>query len=540
LTDRLATALAVLAVDPMGLGGLWLRGRAGPVRDAVVAALPPCRKLHPGIDDAALYGALDLAATLAAGRAVTGRGLLGDPALLCLTMAERCPPGLAARLGTAIDEGTHAVVALDEGEDDEAPPSALTDRLGLFLATDGLLWSDMPPLSAPQAAAAQAALPFVIVPDGVPEALVRVAARLGIGSMRAPLQALACARALAALSGRGLVADADLRLAVELTLAHRAQPAAETASPPPPPPDEAPRPGESRDPDLSTLPDEMLVEAARAALPADLIAALAAGRAARAAKGATGTGGAKAGNRRGRPLPSRAGRLGSGARVDLIATLRNAAPWQPLRRRSGRTAAIHIRPADIRLKRFVETSDRVLIFTVDASGSAALARLAEAKGAVELMLAAAYARRDHVALVSFRGTGAEVMLPPTRSLVQTKRRLAGLPGGGGTPLAAGLQAALTLALQARARGMTPTIALLTDGRANIARDGSADRPRAGAEAEETARLIAASGVPAVVIDTAMRPQPALVALARAMAAPCLPLPRADARVMQAAITAAMA
>jgi magnesium chelatase subunit D len=543
VTERLATALAVLAVDPMGVGGLWLRGRAGPVRDAVVAALPPARRIHPGIDDAALFGALDLAATLATGQAVTGRGVLGDPGLLCLTMAERCPPGLAARLGVAMDAGSHGVVALDEGDGDEAPPPALTDRLGLFLATDGLVWSDMAALAAPDVAQAQAALPFVTAPAGIPEALARVAARLGAGSMRAPLQALACARALAALAGRGLVTEADVRTAVELTLAHRALPTGEAEQSPPPPPPEDSRPGESRDLDLSTLPDELLVAAARAALPPDLIAALAAGRAARAAKGATGTGGAKAGNRRGRPLPSRAGRLGTGARVDLIATLRNAAPWQPLRRQSaskaGRSAALHIRPADIRLKRFVETSDRVLIFAVDASGSAALARLAEAKGAVELMLAAAYARRDHVALVAFRGTGAEVMLPPTRSLVQTKRRLAGLPGGGGTPLAAGLQAALALAVQARARGMTPTIALLTDGRANIARDGSADRPRAGAEAEEAARLIAASGIAAVVIDTATRPQPALSALARAMAAPCLPLPRADARVMQAAIAAAM-
>lgn len=539
MTGRLATALAVLAVDPLAVGGLWLRGRAGPVRDAVAAALPPCRRIHPGIDDAALFGALDLAATLASGRAVTGRGVLGDPGLLCLTMAERCPPGLAARLGAAMDTGTHGIVALDEGDGDEAPPPALTDRLGLFLATDGLVWSDTGALAAPDVALAQAALPHVIVPEGLPEALARVALRLGIGSLRAPLQALACARALAALGGHAIVTEAEVRMAVELTLSHRALPATE-AAPEPPPADDAPRPGESRDLDTSPLPDEMLVEAARAALPADLIAALAAGRAARGAKGATGTGGARAGNRRGRPLPSRAGRLGSGARVDLIATLRNAAPWQPLRRAHDPDRALHIRPADIRLKRYVETSDRVLIFTVDASGSAALARLAEAKGAVELMLAAAYARRDHVALVSFRGAGAEVMLPPTRSLVQTKRRLAGLPGGGGTPLAAGLQAALALALQARARGMTPTIALLTDGRANIARDGAADRSRAGAEAEAAARLIAASRVPAVVIDTATRPQPALAALARAMAAPCLPLPRADARVMQAAITAAMA
>ncbi len=111
-----------------------------------------------------------------------------------------------------------------------------------------------------------------------------------------------------------------------------------------------------------------------------------------------------------------------------MATLRAAAPWQTIRRRAtGRDGVLELRPDDIRLKQAQERSDRLLIFTVDASGSAALARLAEAKGAVELLLAQAYARRDHVALVAFRGAGAEVLLPPTRSLVHTKRRLAALP-----------------------------------------------------------------------------------------------------------------
>ncbi|MFZ9949609.1 MAG: VWA domain-containing protein, partial [Gemmobacter sp.] len=275
------------------------------------------------------------------------------------------------------------------------------------------------------------------------------------------------------------------------------------------------------------------------ALPEGLIAALAAGRAGRAARGARGTGAARKGNRRGRPLPSRPGRPGGGARIDLVATLRAAAPWQTIRRRSQPAApGVHVRMSDIRIRRFEERSDRVLIFAVDASGSAAVARLAEAKGAVELLLGQAYARRDHVALVSFRGTGAEVTLPPTRSLVQTKRRLQGLPGGGGTPLAAGLRAALGLATLARAKGMTPTIALLTDGRANIALDGRADRAQAGSDAERMAAAIAAEGVPAVVIDTGARPSPALAALAQRMGARAAVLPRADARAVSALIAAA--
>jgi magnesium chelatase subunit D len=190
-------------------------------------------------------------------------------------------------------------------------------------------------------------------------------------------------------------------------------------------------------------------------------------------------------------------------------------------------------------KRFEDKSDRVLIFAVDASGSAALARLAEAKGAVELLLAQAYARRDHVALIAFRGTKAEVLLPPTRSLVQTKRRLAALPGGGGTPLAAGLRAAMELADHARRRGLTPTVAILTDGRANIALDGQANRAQAAQDAQMMARLLALQGTEALVIDTGNRPEPALRALSDTLRAVYLPMPRADAKRLSTAVSAAL-
>jgi magnesium chelatase subunit D len=232
--------------------------------------------------------------------------------------------------------------------------------------------------------------------------------------------------------------------------------------------------------------------------------------------------------------------LDSQSKIDLVATLRAAAPWQSMRRAlSPRGQQLHIRPSDIRVRRYEEKSDRLLIFTVDASGSAAMARLGEAKGAIELLLAEAYARRDHVALVSFRGETAEVLLPPTRSLVQTKRRLAALPGGGGTPLAAGLKTAMELAEQGKGRGMTPTLAVLTDGRANIALDGSANRAQAAQDAETLARLAHTSGTTGLVIDMGNRPQKQLQALAGVMNAPYLPLPRADAQRLSTAVSATL-
>jgi magnesium chelatase subunit D len=229
------------------------------------------------------------------------------------------------------------------------------------------------------------------------------------------------------------------------------------------------------------MPSEILVDAVRAVLPDSILRQLEAGRAARSARGASGSGAEKAGNRQGRPLPSRKGKPQGDARLDLVATLRAAAPWQPLRRaeaphRAGQMLLVD--PTDLHIRRSKQLSDRLLIFAVDASGSAAVARLAEAKGAVELLLAQAYSRRDHVALLTFRGQGAALILPPSRSLVATKQKLRGLPGGGGTPLAQGLQLALTTARQARGRGLTPTIAL-SDRRARQYRAGRHGRPGAG-------------------------------------------------------------
>ncbi|MGB3407451.1 MAG: VWA domain-containing protein, partial [Jannaschia sp.] len=213
-------------------------------------------------------------------------------------------------------------------------------------------------------------------------------------------------------------------------------------------------------------------------------------------------------------------------------------PWQRLRG-GGPGQPVQVRSSDIRLKRSESRSDRLIIFAVDASGSAAFARLGEVKGAVELLLAQAYARRDHVALISFRGETADLLLPPTRSLLRTKRQLSGLPGGGGTPLAAGLEQAIKLSVLARGRGMDPAVVVLTDGRPNIALSGNASRAEALADATAMARLLRATGVSGLVIDTGNRPTPALAELAAQMGAPCLPLPRADARGLSRSVAEAL-
>jgi magnesium chelatase subunit D len=251
--------------------------------------------------------------------------------------------------------------------------------------------------------------------------------------------------------------------------------------------------------------------------------------------------------RRGRPAGVRRGEPRRGARLNVIETLRAAAPWQPLRRRErlaarrsdAPTTRVEVRLDDFRVTRLKHRPQTATIFVVDASGSAALHRLAEAKGAVELLLADCYVRRDRVALVAFRGRAAELLLPPTRSLVRAKRSLAGLPGGGGTPLAAGIDAAADLAEAVRRRGETPVVVLLTDGRANVGRDGIGGRTQAESEALAAARRLAATASSVLLIDTSPRPQPGARSLAAAAGGTYLPLPYADASALSGAVRAAV-
>ncbi len=560
-------AAALFAVDPVGTG-VSLRALAGPVRArwlALLRGLLPAdatRTVPLNVADARLLGGLDLAATLQAGRPVAERGILAeaDGGVVLLAMAERLPPGAAARIAAVIDQGAvmaaretpeqrHmariGVVAIDEGmADDERAPAALRDRLAFHveLADIGARVIDGPLPGPVQVASARLLLPRVRADAGVLDGLCQAAAALGILSVRAPLAALRAACAAAALGGRDTVLDVDAALACRLVMAPRA---ATLPLVDPQAADAQPSPELSESPDdaeTQPLPDsalqDMLIEAAKAAIPAGLLAQLAAGDGPRARAPTAGAAGAlQNAGRRGRPVGTRPGDPRGDARLDLIATLRAAAPWQRVRQRQ-QAGRIEIRRDDFRVTRTKQRAESTTIFVVDASGSQAFNRLAEAKGAVELLLADCYVRRDRVAVLAFRGTAAQVLLPPTRSLVRAKRSLAGLPGGGGTPLAAGIDAGFVMADGIRRKGGTPTIVLLTDGRANVAQDGKGGRARADADAMAAARQVRAARFRALLVDTSPRPHPASQRLAAEMDARYVPLPYADAAALTRAVRTA--
>ena len=560
--SRALAAAAVVAIDPAGIGGVHLRAQSGPGRDMWLAAVRRFAgdrqlvKMPASIDESRLLGGLDLVATLSAGRPVAAQGLLAGAhnGIVVAAMAERLPALTAAHLASVLDRGAVVVerdgvamvapariglVALDESIEEERLAASLADRLAIVLDFGALSSRDIAPADESMVRAvveARRHIGEIECNDDVLSAFCRAALSLGIASLRAPLQAVAVARGLAAFDGRAKIDDDDARMAAALVLAPRAvqMPVAEDEPAPDDMPPDDPSPQQSE----TTPLDDVVMEAAQAALPPGLLAKLAAGDAASRAARQRGKAGARNFGTHGRKLGARSGPLRGGARLDLVATLRAAAPWQGLRRLEGASREkIAIRADDIRIARFEDRTRTVTIFLVDASGSAARERLAEAKGAVRLMLADCYIRRDEVALMAFRRDGAEILLPPTRSLVRAERALAALPGGGGTPLAAGLDAAAQLARAEAVRGRTPPLGVMSDGRANVARDGSGGRPRAHEDALDAAKSWRATGFASAFIDTSATPGAQAAAVAAAMGARYVALPHADARGVDAAVRA---
>lgn len=620
---RLAfTATDIAALDSPGLRGLLLRGRAGPVRDALQAAFEQHKRLYrvsSATTHEQLHGGIDTARTLASASVVRQEGLLArarDGALL-LASAERLPAGSIHSISAAVDAlpASHApgMLVFDESLEDEAgiADTVLAERLPMHVFVPDVTLGELESVLAERRGREATrhddganAVPAVRLDDDVLEEMTRLAMRLGVDSSQALLACARAARAHAHLHHRLVVEPDDAAVAVQLTLAPRAR----VLHPPDPSPDPSPdkkneaandaddgreveqpdnddieeqpessgaaatrdsapdpeidpgidpaEPGSPKEDDdrVSTqnLPDR-LIEAALATLPERLLASLARAAVPRQAS-ATGSG-ASAGGRddgmsvlnahRGRPAGVSRPRSRSDIhKVNVLETLKAAIPMQRLRAthddpRPDRTVTTHrlqVRHADLRVTRFRHSPRTTTVFVVDASGSAALHRLAEAKGAVELLLGECYVRRDRVALVTFRGEQATLDLSPTRSLTRARRALQSLPGGGGTPLAAGFGMAAELISQLQRAGEVPVCVFMTDGKANIALDGTRSRQQALGDAERQAARLARSGARLIFIDTSPRPHAPAGALASRMQARYLPLPRSGARGLPDVVT----
>jgi magnesium chelatase subunit D len=590
-------ALTILAVDP-SLGGVALAAGVGSGKSTLARAfaglLPdgtPFVELPVGTTVDRLVGGLDLGRTLATGTrafsqgllaqandgvlAVDGMNLLGDAVVA--SVIETMGSGVVAveRDGFSRRDPAAFVVVGSYDPGEGAVRTGLLDRIALVVAPQAAsdaeeraavirasrIVPDPDDDAADELAVLRGAiamareiLPRVRIADELLLDLANAAEVLGVEGNRADVFAAKVARAACALAGREDVVQDDLERAMTLVLIPRAtrlpEKRDESEEPPPPPPpppdgdedesssddtepDDAPEPEEQNAPGAL---DETIFEALDISLPADVLDLPFTHS--RRAKG--GSRGSTVSAKRGRAVGHEAAPL-AGRSLALVPTLVAAAPAQRLRRADAAAggaaphAGVLVRRDDIRVKRFRQKAGTLYLFAVDASGSMALNRMREAKGAIATLLQNAYVHRDRVALTSFRGKEAELLLPPSQSVERAKRELDVLPTGGGTPLASALVLARELARRESARGTATTVlVLMTDGRGNIPLAPGPDAPTREALQEEV-RLLAlglrADGVRAVVIDTqpAFKSRGDAAALAGWLDARYVSLPNATAQ-----------
>lgn len=378
-------------------------------------------------------------------------------------------------------------------------------------------------------ARARAALPAVSLSEPMLDLIARICTEFQVDGLRADLAIYRAAVALAAYAGRDSVEPRDVRTAAELALPHRRrrQPFEETGldtdrldellgesangreqKTSDPQGRDGSRQGLGTEPARSATPERRDGSAGAKSSPTRESRSepgrplhLPLPALSRRPRESERSGRRRAAGRNRQGAPSSAARpMDERFELSLAATLRAAAPFQPARRAIGSGPAVRILPDDLRERTRRGRAFALVVFAVDASGSmGARDRMAATKAAIMGYLLDAYRRRDRVALVTFRGDGAETILPPTNSVEIAERRLRSLPTGGRTPLAAGLERARTLTERALRgpRPGSPLLILVSDGRANAA-GPDADPWRA--TIEEAARIRRHSW-PVVVLDT---------------------------------------
>jgi magnesium chelatase subunit D len=531
-SDDVKLALLLVAVDP-AIGGVLLRGDKGTAKTTLArglaALLPgkaPFAELPLGATEDRVVGTLDLQAALAGGGAVLQPGLLHDAhgGVLYVDEVNLLADHLVDVLLDVAVSGVNRIeregiaqehparfvlIGSMNPEEGELRPQLL-DRFGLCVdvttATDptrraaavrNRMAFDADPEGFAATWAAEertiherlsSCVPAT-VPDDVLDLITRLCASVGAQGLRADLVMARAAAALASWEGRDEATDDDVRRVAPLALAHRRR--RNPFDPPSMSPEELEQALESATEPQGQAP-EADHDAGEQTLPPDRFEGRR--RAAEASGRRTTVTGSRGRLVRDLPMGDDGGPVAIGATARATAVARAAEPEAaPVLRAAVREA----------------TAGNLVVLAVDTSGSmGATRRIEAATGACLGLLVDAYQRRDRIAVVTFRGDDAQVVLRPTGSVEVARQRLSSVTTGGPTPLAAGIDAALQVAMTAKDEAL---LVIVSDGRATAAPDGDDPVQAALAAAERVRRL----GIPAVVVDA--EEGPTVLGLARRLA-----------------------
>ena len=537
--------VSLIKIDP-SIGSIHIKGKFSPMREEYISKLlklidkKKTKKIYPSQSPSDFNSSINIVRTLAERKPVFEQDFFEDKSnIIILPMAEKIDKNLACFLKGKMENSKDKLfVALDESENDEYVHENISQNITFFISVDEIRLEELKDfkINYRKVGAARKNLEKVVIKKDILSHLINCSDLLGITDSKIAYKALKTAKAICSLKEKLSVSRDDVNQAVSLVMIQKAKRIPEINDM-----DEQTQSKQSEEKNEESSPDqtnlekellnkEMLIESIKANLPKDLIEQIIKNKLQTRQSGdSVGSGEKNKNFKFGRPLPSIGRKYSSDKKIDLISTLTKAIPWQKIRKKAIKTnkKGLIFYPDDITIKQFDQKSERVLIFIVDSSGSNAIGRLAEAKGAVEILLSDAYAKRDNVALISFGGDDAKTLLPPTRSLVAAKKKLGALTGGGGTPLARGLLEANNLALSAKNRNIKPVLILLSDGKSNLGLNGEPNREIAMRDSLKIASTIKENGLTSIFIDTSKREQQVAKDLASNLNGKYFPLPKAN-------------
>ncbi|XP_038685365.1 magnesium-chelatase subunit ChlD, chloroplastic isoform X2 [Tripterygium wilfordii] len=521
---------------------------SGTVKSQIVKS--PFVQIPLGVTEDRLIGSVDVEESVKTGTTVFQPGLLAEAhrGVLYVDEINLLDEGISNLLLNVLTEGVNIVeregisfkhpckplLIATYNPEEGAVREHLLDRIAINLS------ADLPMSFEDRVAAVGIATEFQEHSNAVFKMVEEDMENAKTQGHRAELYAARVAKCLAALEGREKVTVDDLKKAVELVILPRSiinenPPEQQNQQPPPPPPppqnedsgeeqneeeeqndeeDEEDENDEENEQQQEQVPEEFIFDAEGGLVDEKLLFF------AQQAQRRRG----KAGRAKNVIFSEDRGRYikpmlpkGPVKRLAVDATLRAAAPYQKLRREKDiqKSRKVYVEKSDMRAKRMARKAGALVIFVVDASGSMALNRMQNAKGAALKLLAESYTSRDQVSIIPFRGDSAEVLLPPSRSIAMARKRLERLPCGGGSPLAHGLTTAVRVGLNAEKSGDVGRVMIvaITDGRANISLKRSTDPEVASSDAPrpssqelkdeilEVAGKIYKAGMSLLVIDT---------------------------------------